>query len=79
MLMKSESLRCSHVWYMTHAKKSPTAWGTIPPNVGFHSPRQGGDFEHENGVFRHSGYYPWIHGKFICKGEGKWRSQDYTK
>ena len=21
---------------------------------------------------RHSGYYPWIHGKFICKGEGKW-------
>ena len=28
---------------------------------------------------RHSGYYPWIHGKFICKGEGKWRSQDYTK
>ena len=27
----------------------------------------------------HSGYYPWIHGKFICKGEGKWRSQDYTK
>ena len=26
---------------------------------------------------RHSGYNPWIHGKF--KGEGKWRSQDYTK
>ena len=24
---------------------SPTAWGTVPPNVGFHSPRQGGDFE----------------------------------
>ena len=21
---------------------------------------------------RHSGYFPWIHGKFICKGEGKW-------
>ena len=21
--------------------KSPTAWGTEPPNVGFHSPRQG--------------------------------------
>ena len=20
---------------------SPTAWGTVPPNVGFHSPRQG--------------------------------------
>ena len=20
----------------------------------------------------HSGYFPWIHGKFICKGEGKW-------
>ena len=39
--MKSESWRCSHVWYMTHAKKSPTSWGTIPPNVGFHSPRQG--------------------------------------
>ena len=23
-------------------------------------------------VFRHSGYFPWNHGKFICKGEGKW-------
>ena len=22
-------------------------------------------------VFRHSGYFPWNHGKFICKGEGK--------
>ena len=21
---------------------------------------------------RHSGYFPWNHGKFICKGEGKW-------
>ena len=21
---------------------------------------------------RHSGYFQWIHGKFICKGEGKW-------
>ncbi len=20
----------------------------------------------------HSGYFPWNHGKFICKGEGKW-------
>ena len=24
------------------------------------------------GAKRHSGYFPWIHGKFICKGEGKW-------
>ena len=23
-------------------------------------------------VGRHSGYFPWNHGKFICKGEGKW-------
>ena len=22
--------------------------------------------------FRFSGYFPWIHGKFICKGERKW-------
>ena len=21
---------------------------------------------------RHSGYFPWNQGKFICKGEGKW-------
>ena len=25
--------------------KSPTAWGTVPPNVGFHSPRQGEIFQ----------------------------------
>ena len=25
--------------------KSPTAWGTVPPNVGFHSPRQGENFQ----------------------------------
>ena len=24
------------------------------------------------GPARHSGYFPWNHGKFICKGEGKW-------
>ena len=23
-------------------------------------------------VICHSGYFPWNHGKFICKGEGKW-------
>ncbi len=23
-------------------------------------------------VIWHSGYFPWNHGKFICKGEGKW-------
>ena len=22
--------------------------------------------------FKAQGYFPWIHGKFICKGEGKW-------
>ena len=33
--MKSEFWWCSHVWYMTHAKKSPTAWGTIPLMWGF--------------------------------------------
>ena len=25
--------------------KFPTAWGTEPPNVGFHSPRQGENFQ----------------------------------
>ena len=28
-----------------HHLKSPTPWGTDPPNVGFHSPRCGGIFE----------------------------------
>ena len=38
-------------WWCKVTYYTPTAWGTIPPNVGFHSPRRGGDFEHENGVF----------------------------
>ena len=28
-----------------YAGISPTAWGTDPPNVGFHSPRSGGKLE----------------------------------
>ena len=29
-----------------------------------------------NRSFSKSGYFPWNHGKFICKGEGKWSCPD---